>query len=397
MTLRLLAYALDASAAVTVSILLPTYLSSAGLFDSIIGTLGAKRSAIAGACLGALSYALMKWVLFQSLRGSSKEKESMYGLEHGRLHLQVPTPMWMNMGYWGPTGSSKTLAEACRDLLKAVLDEAEFSGETEKVGELNRTRRPISLIDLGFGCGDQTIYLMAKEPVRSSDHEWWDARDRCVEINNYIGITKDRAQARYATERVKEMERNGKVMSHSKKEQDRPRISLHCGDAASPTQWSAEILKSIEQSSADNPERWVLALDTAYHFSPARWPLIKHAHTQLHASFMAFDLCLSPAATPTQKFMLRVLTSLMGAPWANFTTPEGYQRRLVESGYLNDAIRIIDVSEHVFGPLAQYLGEQDARLKMLGLGIGNFGVAKSLFSWWGRSGVIRGIIVVARR
>jgi hypothetical protein len=139
MTLRLLAYAFDASAAVTVSILLPAYLSSAGPFDSIIDTLGAKRSAIAGACLGALSYALMKWVLLQSLRGSSKEKESMYGLEHGRLHLQVPTAMWMNMGYWGPAGSSKTLAEACRDLLKAVLAEAEVSGETRKVGNRSST------------------------------------------------------------------------------------------------------------------------------------------------------------------------------------------------------------------------------------------------------------------
>jgi hypothetical protein len=397
MTLRLLAYAFDASAAVTVSILLPAYLSSAGPFDSIIDTLGAKRSAIAGACLGALSYAFMKWMLFHSLPGSSKEKESMYGLEHGRLHLQVPTAMWMNMGYWGPAGSSKTLAEACRDLLKAVLAEAEVSGETRKVGNPDRTRRPISFIDLGFGCGDQTIYLMAKQPVRSSDREWWDTRDRCVEINNYIGITNDRTQARYATKRVKEMEAGGKVMSHREKERDRPRISVHCGDAANPAQWSAEIMKSIEESSAENAERWVLALDTAYHFSPSRWPLVKHAHTQLHASFMAFDLCLSPTATRTQKFMLRVLTSLMGAPWANFSTPEGYRLKLIESGYSDHDIRILDISEHVFAPLAQYLGEQDARLKMLGLGIGNFGVAKSLFGWWGRSGVIRGIIVVARR
>jgi hypothetical protein len=397
MTLRPLAYAFDAFAAVGVSILLPSYLAGTVTFEGSIDTFGAKRSAIAAACLGALSYSLAKWVLLQSWRSSSKEKESIYGLQHGRLHLQVPTPMWMNMGYWGPAGSSKTLAEACRDLLKAVLAEAGFSSQIERAEIAKGTRRPKVLIDLGFGCGDQTIYLMAKEPVRPCDREWWDERERCVRFDHYIGITKDRTQARYASERVKELEASGKVVGHTKNEKERPCISLHCEDAAHPASWSAEVLASIQRSSADDSERWVLALDTAYHFSPSRWPLVKHAHTQLHASFMAFDLCLSPTASRTQKFVLRVLTMLMGAPWANFGTPDRYRRQLVEAGYSNDAIRVLDVSEHVFGPLAQYMNEQDDRLKTLGFGIGSFSVAKSLFSWWGRSGVVRGIVVVARR
>lgn len=29
-----------------------------------------------------------------------KDKKTVYGLEHGRLHLNVQVPMWMNMGYW---------------------------------------------------------------------------------------------------------------------------------------------------------------------------------------------------------------------------------------------------------------------------------------------------------
>ena len=40
---------------------------------------------------------------------------------------------------------------------------------------------------------------------------------------------------------------------------------------------------------------------------------------------------------------------------------------------------------------------EDKRLKMLGLGIGSFGVAKRMFGWWGRSGVVRGVVVVAKR
>jgi hypothetical protein len=397
MTFRLFAYALDTFAAVGLSTLVAAYLAGTGNSDGNVDTSGSKRGAIAVAFLGTLSYSLAKWVLLQSWRASEKEKESIYGLEHGRLHLQVPTPMWMNMGYWGPAGSSKTLAEACRDLLKAVLAEAGFSSDIERAEIAKGTRRPKLLIDLGFGCGDQSIYLMAKEPVRPCDREWWDKRERCVQFDHYIGITKDRTQARYASERMKELEASGKVVGHSKNDKERPCIFLHCEDAAHPASWSAEILASIEKSSADNSERWVLALDTAYHFSPSRWLLIKHAHTRLHASFMAFDLCLSPTASRTQKFVLRVLTTLMGASWANFTTPDRYRRQLVEAGYSDDAIRVIDVSEHVFAPLAQYLNEQDVRLKTLGFGIGSFSVAKSLFSWWGRSGVVRGIIVVARR
>jgi hypothetical protein len=56
-----------------------------------------------------------------------------------------------------------------------------------------------------------------------------------------------------------------------------------------------------------------------------------------------------------------------------------------------------DISEHVFSSLAYFIGEQDTRLKGLGLGIGSFGVAKRMFGWWGRKGVVRGVVVVAKR
>jgi hypothetical protein len=37
----------------------------------------------------------------------------LYGLDHGRLHLELPVPMWMNMGYWcvGP-GFEVTVRDA---------------------------------------------------------------------------------------------------------------------------------------------------------------------------------------------------------------------------------------------------------------------------------------------
>jgi hypothetical protein len=401
MTLRLLVWTLDAFAAILVTVLLPAILvNTESSHGAIIGTLGVAGNRVAGALLGALLYASFKWAVLGLFANKSRRDESMYGLQHGRLHLQVPTPMWMNMGYWSTDSPQpKTMAEACRDLLKVVLSEAGFPGEINTRKMYGGSRRPKLLIDLGFGCGDQTVCLMARIPVCSSDHGWWDARESCVRFDHYVGITQDAVQARYASRRIEELKASPALpRRYDEEEEDqRPTISLFCGDAAEPASWSTQINESIERASSMDSERWVLALDTAYHFSPSRWPIVRHAHTQLRASFMAFDLCISPVATVTQKLILRVLTTLMGAPWTNFVTPDEYRRKLVEAGYANDAIKIVDVSEHVFTPLARYLDAQDARLKTLGLGIGSFSVAQSLFSWWGRSGVIRGVVVVAKR
>jgi hypothetical protein len=60
--------------------------------------------------IGFHGFAITVWLavfLFQLGRlnskanqGAQEAKASVYGLQHGRLHLQTPTPMWMNMGYW---------------------------------------------------------------------------------------------------------------------------------------------------------------------------------------------------------------------------------------------------------------------------------------------------------
>jgi hypothetical protein len=397
MTLRLLTYAGDALMALAIAVLFPAYLANTHPVRGLTSKFGLEIGGVVGVSLAVLLYPLARWVLTRSWKAQDREGESMYGLEHGRLHLQVPTPMWMNMGHWDPVGSPKTLAGACRDLLKAVLAEAGFSSEFGRVESVKGRQRRRLLIDLGFGCGDQTIYLMSKAPVRSCDHGWWDKQEHRVHFDEYVGITKDSVQARYASQRVEELRSSGNMIGHDKEERDRPSVSVFCSDAAMPATWGAKVLENIERVPPDDSDRWVLALDTAYHFSPSRWPLIKYTYTELHASFMTFDLCLSPNATSIQKLLLRVLTTLMGAPWKNFVTPDDYRRHLVEAGYEHDGVKIIDVSKNVFTPLSHYLAAQDARLKTLGLGIGKLGVAKSLFGWWGRSGVVRGVIVIARR
>jgi hypothetical protein len=289
------------------------------------------------------------------------------------------------------------MAEACRDLLNAVLAEAGLIHDYDTAEPPYATRRSKCIIDIGFGCGDQTIYMMSSSPVRSCDEPWWDNRDQHAQFDQYIGITKDPTQYHFASERVNELISGKTCRKGAQSNSVNPKVTLFCADAAIPNSWNEKLRSDIRSTQASSDEHWVLALDTAYHFSPSRWPLIAHACTDLDASFMAFDLCLSPTATLAQKLLMRILTALMGAPWANFVTPQEYRRKLIEAGYPDAAIRVKDISEHVFTPLSIYMEEQDKRLKTFGLGIGGFKVARRMFAWWGRTGVVRGVIVAAKK
>lgn len=243
--------------------------------------------------------------------------------------------------------------------------------------------RSRALIDLGFGCGDQTIHLMKNCPSRQASSDRTEEPSEPL-FQSYLGITLDSTQFAYAQGRISE--RLGPELES---------IRLCCADAAKPDDWNDDLRRSLYSTTKDADEVWVLALDTLYHFHPSRWPIIRYASHSLKASFMSFDLCLAENPSLLNLLILRVLTRLMGAPSANFVTMDRYREQLLEAGY-ND-ITITDISPHVFAPLADFLDEQDAKLRLIGFGLGAFNVAKWMFRWWGKSGVVRGIIVVAKR
>jgi hypothetical protein len=296
--------------------------------------------------------------------------KSLYNLDHGRLNLELPSSsMWMNMGYWQNT---KDFPTACKALLQQVLN---YAGHNEPAAPSLATgslppypSKEWSLIDLGFGCGDQTAYINGNFPS----------------LQHYIGITIDARQFQYADRRLDSLDLSNE------------QIHLFCADASSPSTWSEELTKAVEHWKTNTSgDKWVLALDTLYHFSPSRWGILTYASKELGASLMAFDLILAPGVPLAQRLLLRVLTKLMGAPWANFVREDEYRSKLKTCGYENVEIR--DVSEHVFGPLANFLYKRDRQLKDIGLGLGKFRAAAWLFQWWATSGIIRGCIVVAKK
>ena len=317
---------------------------------------------------------------------------------------------------------------ACRRLLTEVLYTADLiDRDGHRIG-----RHPVKVIDLGIGCGDQTVTLLKDYPSL---------------FESYIGITIDSTQFDFAQHRLsslsspehfaygtpntkpyqpteqedrsvreEELAIDETTMLQKKLEEyvrdvngKKPKtVKIFCTDAAQPSKWSAELNEAIRpkltQGSTKPPlsklskqVTWVLALDTLYHFSPSRRPILDHCCQRLQASIMAFDLLLVDQATIFQQLCMCVLAILMGCPVRNFMTIDEYQSQLLKAGYEEDNIEIRDVSEHIFAGLANDIAKRDAELKMyLGKGIGAYKAFGWILKWWAWSGVIRGCIVVAK-
>lgn len=112
---------------------------------------------------------------------------------------------------------------------------------------------------------------------------------------------------------------------------------------------------------------------------------------------MAFDLILSDSASLIDRLLLRIVCRMAFTPFSNFVTKAEYEKMLVNAGYSREDITFRDVSEHVFPGVAAYMQRRDKELKKFGLGLGKFKAAGRVFDWWARSGVVRGVIVVAKR
>ncbi|KKA23325.1 hypothetical protein T310_2635 [Rasamsonia emersonii CBS 393.64] len=303
--------------------------------------------------------------------------DELYGLHHAILNVEVPPKsMWMNMGYWE---HAKTFPEACTSLLQKVLQTAGLLDEDGKP-RIFQGSASIKLVDVGFGCGDQTLYL-TRQLSRVDDRD----RQRPL-FDNYVGITINRHQAEFARQRLSE--------NTAETETWTPNVRIFCADAANPTSWSSElrdvVSRPVSENESSKESTWLLALDTLYHFKPSRQPLFNYAYEHLHASIMAFDLILSDSASMIDRILLRLVCLLASTPFSNFKTHSEYRQMLITAGYSSDSIEMQDISEYVFSGIAGYIERREAELKRFGMGLGKLRQAGKVFGWWGRSGVSYG-------
>lgn len=69
--------------------------SSMNAVTSMIAQPPATRSGVFAACFIAIASQLISWIVMRWWKGD--RGGAVYGLKHGRLHLQAQTSMWMNM------------------------------------------------------------------------------------------------------------------------------------------------------------------------------------------------------------------------------------------------------------------------------------------------------------
>ncbi|RLM01207.1 hypothetical protein CFD26_107788 [Aspergillus turcosus] len=323
--------------------------------------------------------------LCKSIFSPKQRDKNLYSLDHAILHVQTPPPsLWMNMGYWK---NETTLAGAAQALLDQVLIAAGLLDPGARPAPHPPQRR-FNLLDVGIGCGDQSLHLLntMRLPRGPGDD------DRPLPLFDvYVGVTIAPSQAEMARQRVS-----------SSPSPSPYKAEIFCADAADPSSWSDEMKGALRgmltpKETGLYPDNWVLALDTLYHFQPSRHPLLSYACRDLRASLMAFDLLLSENASPWERLLLRLVCMLTGVPFSNFLTKPQYEALLVGAGYARDCVLFRDLSDEVFAGLAGFLARKDDELRRFGMSVGKFRGAQTMFNWWARSGVIRGMVIIAKR
>ncbi|KAJ5963461.1 uncharacterized protein N7479_003337 [Penicillium vulpinum] len=353
-------------------------------------------------------------------RALREPRTNVYGLDHAVLNIQLPQQsMWMNMGYWEYTND---FPEACQALLDQVLTAAL---STEKASA-------IRVLDVGCGCGDQSLYLTGilngssstsqsgpgsgtgsgtttssipsahseiqpSEPGLRSRHSKTKLQSySLLHLDSYVGITLEPAQAALGSRRLNHVQRESENFIPA---------DIFCADAANPSSWTGELKKSItaledastRQNKNGDTSTWLLALDTIYHFRPSRLPLLTYAHSTLNASFMAFDLILSNSINWYEKILLRLVCWGTNSPFGNFVSEKEYVELLVTAGYDPAFIELRDVTQHVFGGLADFIERRAEEARPFGIKLGKFRGAKFVFGWWAKGRIVRGVVVVARK
>ncbi|KAH0490909.1 hypothetical protein TgHK011_002356 [Trichoderma gracile] len=335
--------------------------------------------------LGFIAGCLTIVVLLAIAALSLTRSGDIYGLGHWKLNIRTPFPsMWMNLGFWTRDDGTtiQHFDEAARNMLRQLLQAAGLLSNSSSSSSL-------AVLDLGFGCGDQTVALAELVNASSRPHF------------RYVGLTLNATQLQEAQQRL------DAALSHPTQDPSsstrtslslpKTSFSLFQADAAQPTSWAPSILSSVTSLSDPSfSERWLMGLDCLYHFSPSRKPIFTLAARTLHANLVAFDLILSDSASFWETLAVRILGFVLLCPWRTFLTESEYREQLVECGYDREQVEIRDVSDHVFGGLAGHLKKQDAVLRPYGISLTAYALVGRVYEWFDRTRVLKGVVVVGR-
>ncbi|KAH0444751.1 hypothetical protein CcaCcLH18_00409 [Colletotrichum camelliae] len=244
------------------------------------------------------------------------QRNDIYDVDHWKLNVKVPfTTTWMNMGYWTTADGQPIhdFEQACRALRHQVL-------MASGVLNADKTSSKLAILDLGIGCGDQSLELARL----IHESHWTEYR--------YVGLTLNETQFRLAAQQP--------CSKFQKTNPAHGSIQVFQADAARPNNWSPDVKAAIE-ALGDN----------------------KHEARDLDASFMAFDLILNDKASSLNRLWVKLISIAMKCPIRTFVTEAEYKTQLMQAGYDKREIRMQDVTRHVFSGLVSHINKQEAILK----------------------------------
>ncbi|GAO50235.1 hypothetical protein G7K_4367-t1 [Saitoella complicata NRRL Y-17804] len=268
-----------------------------------------------------------------------------YGLQHALLnHASNSRELWCNMGYWS---TATTFTTANLDLLGLLANNA----------DLHPGRRD-TVLDLGTGCGTQSIHLL-----------------KSYKFESYTSITSHPAQHSVAKRDLLEGYGTGGT-----------RIRVVLGDAANPP---PEILSESYTK--------ILALDCAYHFPAPRHQFFERVFGLLEhvGTFALTDIILGDTPSLLEKLKMRALCVVLGVPWANMIPLSEYKTALYRAGFAIDDIDTVDITDDVFAPFAAWIMNTAENRTESGWRM--YKIFARVLRWWASSGVVRVIVVRARK
>ncbi|KAF9185790.1 hypothetical protein BGZ50_002874 [Haplosporangium sp. Z 11] len=310
------------------------------------------------------------------------DQKTMYGLQHAFLNLEV-TGWWFNMGLWekdddtdvkDENGSavkmkSMRFQDACKALVRKVTSQLDINQESH-------------ILDVGFGCGDQDVYIaQLYEPARIT------------------GITIEPIQHHAAENLIRRTTLPSETV-----------IDLHVADASnlpefldttpSVFQYPAGSSLSSSTSTHNGTFSHVLSIDSAYHYN-TRATFLKNASQVLtpDTGRLAMADMLLARPPPTSRFgqlLFQAVFSGMQVPVENMKTMSEYKQDLIDAGFVDIEIECIE--DRVFPGLAGFIQEQRYRFAgMVSPGVmWTYGFLSWGLSWLDRSHWLHFVVVKAR-
>jgi 2-polyprenyl-3-methyl-5-hydroxy-6-metoxy-1,4-benzoquinol methylase len=221
---------------------------------------------------------------------------------------------WGNLGYWSQSDispSTMSYPQACRQLACEVADMA----------GLNSTH---SLLDTGFGCGDQLVVWLQE-----------------FKLSDVCGVNLSSSQTQYAQQKIAALQLNANI-----------RCELQAGDCCQPFAWQG----------LDPHFDRIIALDCIYHFTnKSQYFSLCQQRLLKDGALVVTDLLLNAHIKNIwHKCILKTICYFSHIPFNNIKTLNEYQAELNLVGLTITTDK--DISAQVFLPFGQWLKQYIADL-----------------------------------